>query len=268
VNQKILRYLYLGKKKGHSMNALKQKLLGSSFNEEEIDEAILDIQGKVKFDHKWARNHKKALKMKKPVSAILGEKLGIWTRVKKAFAHPKQLFEETRGEGVWSVLKYQLVTMLVPVIFLSIVLLIFANRAITTFRQFTRSIEPGVASALVTVPFGRMLLFVLILAVLVYIVVVAATFILAGIYHLLGKLVKISGRFSDSYRLFVYSWTPLIFFGWIPFVNFGVFVWSLALTLVGITIVHEVSEWRSFFSYVLFLVGVFVLNVIIQLIFV
>ncbi|MBW2993296.1 YIP1 family protein [Candidatus Woesearchaeota archaeon] len=89
-------------------------------------------------------------------------------------------------------------------------------------------------------------------------------FIVYGIVHLLVKLVKGKGDFSDTLKAMVYGATPnflfspllLIYLGIVGitnmalvipvyFVGFAVFIWCLVIQVKGIKILHNLSTWRA-----------------------
>ncbi len=89
-------------------------------------------------------------------------------------------------------------------------------------------------------------------------------FIMYGIIHLLVKLVKGKGDFSDTFKAMIYGATPnfiispliLIYMGivgveniflLIPvyLISIAVFIWVLVIQIKGIKILHKISTWRA-----------------------
>lgn len=89
-------------------------------------------------------------------------------------------------------------------------------------------------------------------------------FIVYGIIHLLVKLVKGKGNFSDTFKAMVYGATPnflispllLIYMGIVGIgnlfllipvylISIAVFIWVLVIQIKGIKILHKISTWRA-----------------------
>ena len=109
-------------------------------------------------------------------------------------------------------------------------------------------------------------------------------FIMYGIIHLLVKLVKGKGDFSDTFKAMVYGATlnfiisPLILiymgivgveniFLLIPvyLISIAVFIWVLVIQIKGIKILHKISTWRAVLA-ILILPIILVILIIIILI--
>jgi hypothetical protein len=80
-----------------------------------------------------------------------------------------------------------------------------------------------------------------ILLVLYYTILLISSFIWSSIVHLFAKLFGGNGDYSSTYRALTYSLTPFLILGWIPFLGIIFVLYSLYLSVLGISKLHEVS---------------------------
>ena len=85
------------------------------------------------------------------------------------------------------------------------------------------------------------------------------TFIWGFTFHLIVFVFGGDGNFSDTYKTIVYSSTPAILIGLVPFVDAAAIIWSVVLTIFGISVTHRISKVRAFFI----LLSIWVLIVVI-----
>lgn len=239
VNQDIVNYLRSGTEKGFTIERLKSELLRGGFREKEIDFAIKSL-GPVKA--------KKEEKHEEPAKKEFAEeKLGVFKKIGKALAHPIQLFEATKSEGVWPALKFYLLILIIPFIIASIFILLYVKTILFVFFGI------GTLSSL-----G-------IIAILNFVANPVFVFVAVAISHLFIKIFKGQGGYSDTYRAIIYSSAPSTLFGWIPFVGLGALIWSFVLVLYGISTNHKISKWRAFFALIFPLILIIVLLIILIL---
>jgi len=55
------------------------------------------------------------------------------------------------------------------------------------------------------------------------------------------------GDYTDSYKILVYSSTPVFVFGWIPGINALAFIWHIILLGFGLAKLHYLSTARIVF---------------------
>jgi|TARA_Y100000310_G_scaffold2857_1_gene3826 hypothetical protein len=75
----------------------------------------------------------------------------------------------------------------------------------------------------------------------------AYQFILVGILHLIVKIVGGKSGYYQTFKAFVYGFTPILLIGWIPniFVLIPILLYSLILQIVGISKLQEISYIRA-----------------------
>ena len=87
--------------------------------------------------------------------------------------------------------------------------------------------------------------FFIISMVLGYIGAIAGSFIWAGILHVWLLIFGSKENYTKTYQLSVYSGTPGYLFGWLPFVNFFVWIYSVAILIVGTEKICGFSRRKS-----------------------
>ncbi|MFH1802701.1 MAG: Yip1 family protein [archaeon] len=282
VNENIVRYFREGVRGGFNIPLLKQKLLDGGFKKKDIDEAARFVQGNINPVVK-----KKITPMKKVVMPVRrapisvrkitepsreevkpvakkvmngsNGRLGVFSKIGKAFAHPTELFEKTKGEGVFSSLKYLWLISLVPFILGGAAILLFLRTLIDLLIGYVVTL--GVPAGTVAFDFSmeETLLIVLGWGIYLFIVTPIILFVMAGIMHLFMKLFKGSGNYADTFRAFVYASTPSVILMVLPLINVFVGIWSFILNIFGLSINHGFSKLRAFLA---LLVGGLVVGII------
>ncbi len=92
-----------------------------------------------------------------------------------------------------------------------------------------------------------------------YIFFVIDSFIVVALMHLGLRIFKGQGTFTQTFQVFVYSFTPTFLFGWIPILGILASIWTFILEIVGFATVHKVSRWRAFFGMILIPAIIFIL---------
>lgn len=280
VNQNIVKYLREGIKRGFNIPLLKQKLLEGGFRKDDIEEAANFVQGSMKLAVK--KPAMPVREISRPVESIgkettepvnkkieyigSGEKLGVFSKLGKAFAHPVELFEKTKREGVFSSLKYLWFISLVPFILGALVIFLFLGALINLLMGFlVTSGVPAMTIGVITFDFSLVesLLIILGWGVCLFVIFPIMMFVSAGIMHLFMKLFKGSGGYGGTFRSFVYSSTPSVILMVVPIVNGIAGIWTFVLNLFGLSINHEFSKLRAFLA---LLVGVLVVSIIVGII--
>jgi len=71
--------------------------------------------------------------------------------------------------------------------------------------------------------------------------------------------------YGNTIKAFAYGETPLLLFGWIPFVGMLFPLWALLLNIIGIRQLHEISTGRAIGAVLLSIVALIVIAVLIAL---
>jgi len=104
-----------------------------------------------------------------------------------------------------------------------------------------------------------------IFSIVIYVFIFAFTFIYAGISHLVIKLCKGAGTYSDTYNAITYSFVPFLLLTAIPILGYLSFIYSLVLMSFGLYRYHNISKGKAVFAA---LAPVLILVVLVVLLFI
>ena len=99
-------------------------------------------------------------------------------------------------------------------------------------------------------------------AVIGYIATIVLTFVGVAIVHIFVLLLGGKGSYSDTYKALVYASTPSTLLGWIPLVGIVFGLYSLYLSIKGISKLHNISMMRAFLA----VIGIILIILIIVII--
>ena len=94
-------------------------------------------------------------------------------------------------------------------------------------------------------------------SILIFLVIISllgtiiGSFITAALLHVWLIIFNAKKTYSDTYKLYVYSITPKLIFGWIPIVNLLAWVYSLILIIIGTNKMYKISKFRATMIYVI-----------------
>ncbi len=255
VNQRIKDYFLEGLKKGYKIEILRQKLLNAGFKKQEINETINSLNSLNSSNSQNSSNSlefsnpQNSLNSAKPATKITAQnnkKLGIFKKIGKIITNPRELFELTSSEGVSPAFKYQITTLLIPLIILSVFFFLFFETILSfILRNFGSFFGTDQTLTVSLVSPLMLLVFLLFFVVFILVAIPLLSFIGIGISHLFIKLYGGKGKYKDTYKAVIYSSTPQTLFGVIPIFNIFSYFWGIALTILGISINHKISKWRA-----------------------
>jgi len=90
------------------------------------------------------------------------------------------------------------------------------------------------------------------LLLFVYFAALALSFVIAGIIFLWIKIW--GGRnvsYDKAYQLYVFSRTPTMVFGWIPIVNYLIWIWSTVLLIIGTMSWFGIQRGKAILMYII-----------------
>ncbi|MHA1344668.1 MAG: YIP1 family protein [Promethearchaeota archaeon] len=91
---------------------------------------------------------------------------------------------------------------------------------------------------------------------------IIASFIISGIIYLWLRMFGGKKPYKEAYKLFVYSRTPKLIFGWIPLVNLVIGIYSLVLLIIGTHVIYKFSKLKSTMIYLIPLIIIFVIGIL------
>jgi len=142
---------------------------------------------------------------------------------------PKSFYEKIKGieDNLFGALRY----IVIFLVFFSVL------RIIAIQYQYATDIID-----IITIPLQSFFMFVMFsLGLMVYL------FVLTGGLHLIVKLVGGKQGYHQTFKAFVYGFTPILLIGWIPsrFVLIPILLYSLVLQIIGISKLQEISYLRA-----------------------
>jgi len=163
--------------------------------------------------------------------------MNVFEKIKFVLFRPSTFFSKIKDATI----KETFIYFLILSAFYNI-LLVFSNSFFGTnsilAAQFA-ALDLEISSSLLYIPL-----------IPIFIIMHAAfIFLLTALYHLFVHIVKGKGDFSKTFIAVVYSNTPMLLFGWIPFLSFLLIFYNLFLFIVGISSLHKISRGKAFTVY-------------------
>ncbi len=259
VNQNVVNYLREGTRRGFSLNLLKQKLLERGFSEGDVNEAVtayaLESQDKREMLMPQQPQSEQSVMVKQT-----SERIGIFHKIEKSIAHPVGLFEKTKREGAGTAFQYHLIISFVPFIIGTLLIVLFVRSLLEFSEKSFISLDAKDVFDGLSAKLGAAgVLFVLSYALIIFIIVPLAMFLIGLFVHLFVKLYGGSGQYGATYSACTYGLTPSVLFTPVTA------PWSFVLMVYGLSIKHEISKWRAFFALLscLLLIAIIVLGIVV-----
>ncbi len=177
--------------------------------------------------------------------------MGFVEKIKKVMLNPSEFFEKIKAEkGIEKAFKFLAVVLLVNLV-VKILSFVFSIPTIS---------PPGSLKNLLPFAGIPIALLGILLPLLGYFGALLFFFLGVGIVHVFAKLLGGKGDYAATYKALVYASTPTLLFGWIPWVGIIFGLYSLYISLKGISKLHSVSMARAFV--IIFLIPALILFVI------
>lgn len=160
---------------------------------------------------------------------------------------PARFFDTLKKEtGVKPAFVYLLILGLWGAVLGLLVNLLFKDYSYNLMSTFISKIS-GSTVPLVQQTIGQTILW----SVLGYGLMLGFGFILAGILHGWISLFGGKEKYAKTYQLYIYSATPGLVLGWIPFIGLLTWIYDLVLLIIGTQKVHKISRVKSILMYVI-----------------
>ena len=175
-------------------------------------------------------------------------------KVKGLLVAPAKTFNNVQAEALGSALKY-----------FTIWVVIFAILRTVIFYTVERRIFQALWASLVS---GNAALFLyhfdpVVFGLLAVVGAFVSLFISGSLTHLFVRAFGGGKGYGNTMKAFAYGETPLLVFGWIPFVGTLFWVWALVLNIIGISRLHEISTGRAVGAVLLGIVALVIIGVLI-----
>ena len=181
-------------------------------------------------------------------------RLSFGEKVKGFLGAPSNTFNNVEPEGLGSALKYFTIWVVIYAILRTIVFYTVERRV---FQILWDLLEVSDAAVYRFDPVTFALLAVL--------GAFASLFISGSLTHLFVRAFGGRKGYGNTMKAFAYGNTPVLLFGWIPFVGMLFPVWALVLNIIGIRQLHEISTGRAIGAVLLGIVALVIIAVLIAL---
>jgi len=181
-------------------------------------------------------------------------RLSFGEKVKGFLGAPSNTFNNVEAEGLGSALKYFTIWVVIYAILRTIVFYTVERRV---FQILWDLLEVSDAAVYRFDPVTFALLAVL--------GAFANLFISGSWAHLFVRAFGGRKGYGNTIKAFAYGDTPLLLFGWIPFVGMLFPIWAWVLNIIGIRQLHEISTGRAIGAVLLSMVALVIIVVLIVL---
>ncbi|MFH1592662.1 MAG: YIP1 family protein [Candidatus Woesearchaeota archaeon] len=177
--------------------------------------------------------------------------MNIIEKVRDILFHPGKFFSAVDKEkGLGKAFRFFFILSLISAV-LSVIISSFWSRAYTWFLPF---------------PIPKLGLIPLIQTSLInYALLLGASFLIAWFLFIWLRVFRGRRTYSDAYKLYAYSVTPKLVFGWIPIVNLFVWIYSLVLIIIGTNKMYKFSNLKATLIYIVPWAVILLLVVIVAL---
>lgn len=181
-------------------------------------------------------------------------RLSFGEKVKGFLGAPSNTFDNVKDEALGNALKYFTIWVVIYAILRTIVFYTVERRV---FQILWDLLEVSDAAVYRFDPVTFALLAVL--------GAFANLFISGSWAHLFVWAFGGRKGYGNTIKAFAYGNTPLLLFGWIPFVGMLFPLWALVLNIIGIRQLHEISTGRAIGAVLLSIVALVIIVVLIVL---
>lgn len=187
--------------------------------------------------------------MKTPVQSAQTQKLTLIEKTKGFILNPNETFRKIKGEDVGDGLIYLLVWLLIYgalSVIVSVIILDTSSSSslysspIFGYSSFFSGYPSSISGSTTNIGFVGGLSFVLVIVFGFVGVFLSGLWIHLWVYVFGGRK-----GIPQTIKTVIYGQTPSWLFGWIPFVNFFIWIWTLYLYVVGIRELHEISTGKA-----------------------
>jgi hypothetical protein len=181
-------------------------------------------------------------------------RLSFGEKAKGFLGAPLNTFNNVEAEALGSALKYFAIWVVIYAILRTIVFYTVERRV---FQILWDLLEVSDAAVYRFDP--------VIFALLAVAGAFASLFISGSLTHLFVRAFGGRKGYGNTMKAFAYGNTPVLLFGWIPFVGMLFPLWALALNIIGIRQLHEISTGRAIGAVLLGIVALLIIVFLIVL---
>jgi hypothetical protein len=183
-------------------------------------------------------------------------RLSFGKKVRGFLRAPANTFNNVQAEALGSALKYFTIWVVIFTILRTVIFYTVERRVFQTFWNLL-----GLSDAALYLYRFDPVIFALLAVVGAF----AGLFISGSLTHLFVRAFGGRKGYGNTMKAFAYGNTPLMLFGWIPFVGMLFWIWALVLNIIGIRQLHEISTGRAVGAVLLSIVALVIIGVLIGL---
>jgi len=184
-------------------------------------------------------------------------RLSFGEKVKGFLGAPSNTFNDVKAEALGNALKYFTIWAVIYAILRTILFYTLERRVFETLWSMF-----GLSDAAVY-PFDPVTF-----ALLAVLGAFAGLFIGGSWTHLFVRAFGGRKGYWNTIKAFAYGNTPLLLFGWIPFVGMLFPFWAWVLNIIGIRQLHEISTGRAIGAVLLSIIIALIITVVLVVLFV
>jgi hypothetical protein len=181
-------------------------------------------------------------------------RLSFGGKVKGFLGAPASTFNNVQAEGLGTALKYFTIWVVIYTILRTAIFYTAEKRVFESLWNLL-----GVSDAGLYLYQFHPVVFALLAVVGAF----AGLFISGSLTHLFVWAFGGRKGYGNTMKAFAYGETPLLLFGWIPFVGMLLWIWALVLNVIGIRQLHEISTGRAVGAVLLGIVALVVIGVVV-----
>ncbi len=165
-------------------------------------------------------------------------------KAREILFNPGHFFSRLKPEGIGK----PFVFLLWIALFYSILWVVASLIISTSLSSLNASLFTGILlPAMLLSGIGMIILY----GVLYFGSALIGSFIGAAILYVWLLIWRVNADYERSYQLYVYGNSPMYIFGWIPFVNFFIWIWSMVLLIIGTMKMYNVNKTKAVLIYLI-----------------
>lgn len=188
-------------------------------------------------------------------------------KVKGFLVKPVEAFQAHKGESLGAAYQYYIVLLIIfSVLFGIVAVAADMNFLTATIQAFSQ--VPGMEWVAEFSDFGAFLVaFDVFVLYVMFVISLFWIFVSGLVIHCFALMLDAEKGYQQTIKALMYSYTPYLLLGWIPYVNIIVAIWSLVLLALGIRELQEISTGKAvlvvLIPIILTLIGLILFSVVI-----
>ena len=238
-DENLVTYIINQQKKGVDEHAIEEALQEAGWTEDQIAEGFHTAKGDQGTSSQQPEGHNQNAEQD---SAHNYE--SFWRTLGGVIASPPDLFKAKRSSSLGNALMYTILCHLFPFI-IGLILLIGTALIIMSLGSIAGDMSGDITALLGGASALIIVIGTIFLGVITLVVSPILQFVGAAILHVLTLLFGSHTSYAESYKAYVYAFTPMVVLMLIPFLNVIGIIWSYILLIPAVAIHHRMSYGKS-----------------------